>query len=341
MSSVIAVDAMGGDYAPGVAVLGALKAVAEIRDVSILLVGRQDEIEAELAKANSTKSLKEGSDGSFAAGAISILHAPDVIGPDEIPTTAIRRKKGSSIVVGLRAVKEGQAAAFVSAGSTGALLTGATVVIGRAEGIERPALGAMLPHRSGFTFLIDCGANVDCKPIYLDQFAKMGSDYMRHVRGIERPKVGLINIGTEQEKGNTLVKEAYTLMERSAAAGEFNFVGNVEARDVPNGAVDVAVCDAFVGNVILKYTEGLAKGLMGMVKDELMADPVSKIGALISKGAFNRLKKRLDYDEIGGAPFLGLKNLVVKAHGSSNAKAICGAIRQCTLYNTQNQRPSG
>jgi glycerol-3-phosphate acyltransferase PlsX len=311
---------MGGDHAPAAVVQGAARAASEM-DVHILLVGRQDAIEAELAKA--------GAPGK----ALSVLHAPDVIEPHEVPTSAIRRKKESSIMVGLRAVKEGKAAAFVSAGSTGALLTAATVVVGREEGIERPALGALIPNNSSFTFLLDCGANVDCKPSYLLQFAQMGSAYMTKACGIARPRVGLINIGAEQEKGNMLVKEAYGLIEQAAAETGLNFAGNVEARDIPLGAVDVAVCDAFVGNVILKYTEGLAKGLMGMVKAELMADPVSKAGAFISQGAFKRLKKRLDYDSIGGAPFLGLKSLVVKAHGSSNANAVCGAIRQCVLFN--------
>ena len=320
MPIVIAVDAMGGDNAPEEVVKGAALAAEEM-GIHILLVGRQEAIEAELAKVNAP------------AGAISILHAPDVIDTHEVPTIAIRRKKESSLMVGLKAVKEGQAAAFVSAGSTGALLAAATVVIGRAEGVERPALGALLPLRDGFTLLIDCGANVDCKPVYLTQFAQMGSTYMTKARGIKNPRIGLVNIGAEQEKGNALVKETYNLLQEAAERNEINFIGNIEARDIPLSAADVVVCDGFVGNVILKYTEGLAKGLMGMVKDELMADPVSKAGALLAKGAFNRLKKRLDYDEIGGAPFLGLKSLVVKAHGSSNAKAICGAIRQCVLFN--------
>ena len=316
---VIAVDAMGGDNAPAATVAGAVLAAKEM-GIKIMLVGQEDVIRAELAKHSAPD------------GAIAVLHAPDVIETDEIPTKAIRRKRESSIVLGLKAVKEGQASAFVSAGSTGALLTGATVYIGRNEGVERPALGALMPNRSGFTLLVDCGANVDCKPNYLLQFAQMGSEYMKKARGVTSPKVGLINIGAEAEKGNTLVKETYALLEESAAELGINFIGNVEARDVPLGAVDVAVCDAFVGNVLLKYTEGFAKGLMGIVKDELMADPVSKIGALISKRAFGRLRKRFDYDDIGGAPFLGLKSLVVKAHGSSNERAIRGAIRQCKLF---------
>lgn len=318
MPHTIAVDAMGGDNAPGAAVSGAVKAAAEM-NIKILLVGQQDVIETELAKLPSST-------------AVSILHAPDVIGTDEVPTTAIRRKRQSSIMLGLKAVKEGEASAFVSAGSTGALLTGATVVIGRKPGVERPALGALLPNRKGFTFLVDCGANVDCKPTYLAQFAQMGSEYMSKARGVKAPRVGLVNIGAEREKGNALVKEAYGLLEEAAREFGLNFVGNVEARDIPAGVVDVAVCDAFVGNVILKYTEGLAMGLLGMVKDELMSSTLSKLGALMAKGAFGRLRKRLDSDEIGGAPFLGLNALVVKAHGSSNDTAVCSAVRQCVNY---------
>ena len=320
MPVTIAVDAMGGDNAPVIIVKGAALAAAQL-GVKVLLVGRQDAIEAELAKAEAEVNVPKG--------AVSILHAPDVIETHEVPTVAVRRKKESSLIVGLKAVKDGQADAFVSAGSTGALLTGATLVIGRQTGIDRPALGVLLPNRKSHTFLVDCGANVDCKPGYLVQFAQMGSTYMKQVMGIQSPKIGLVNIGTEEEKGNTLVKEAYQLLKEQK---DINFAGNVEARDIPLGAVDVAVCDAFVGNVILKYTEGLAMGLLGMVKDELMADPISKAGAFLAKGAFKRLKGRLNYDEVGGAPFLGLNNLVVKAHGSSNEAAICGAIKQCVLF---------
>jgi len=317
---------MGGDNAPSAIISGAAFAAAEL-GVHIKLVGQEDVIKSELDKIKESGKIKS-------TGEISILHAPDVIGTDEIPTTAIRRKRESSIVLGLKAVKEGQASAFVSAGSTGALLTAATVYVGRKSGIERPALAALLPNRNGHTLLVDCGANVDCKPNYLLQFAQMGSEYMSRARGIKNPKIGLVNIGTEVEKGNTLVKEVYTLLEEAKEQSGLNFVGNIEAREIPMGAVDVAVCDAFVGNVILKHTEGLAKSILGIIKEELMADPLSKVGALISKGAFGRIKKRFDYDEIGGAPFLGLKNLVVKAHGSSNERAIFGAIRQCVLYNS-------
>lgn len=324
MPNIIAIDAMGGDNAPKAIVQGAVLAATELK-VQILLVGHQEAIEKELAEVKAPTD------------AISILHAPDIIDNNEAPTFAIRRKKESSLIKGLKAVKDGQASAFVSAGSTGALLAASTLIIGRAEGIERPALCVRLPNRKGFTFLVDCGANVDCKPSYLAQFAQMGSTYVTRTMGISKPRVGLVNIGVEQEKGNTLVKEAYSLLQDLSEQTKINFVGNVEAREIPLGAVDVAVCDAFVGNVLLKYTEGLAKGLMGMIKDELMSDPISKTGALLAKGAFNRIKKNFDHDAVGGAPFLGLKNPVIKAHGSSGPIAICNAVRQCVLFMAEQQ----
>jgi len=321
---VIALDAMGGDNAPKAIVEGAALAAKEF-GVHILLVGRTKDIEREISQVSSP------------ANAFTIVEAPDIIETHEKPTSAVRRKKQSSMMVGLKTVKEGRASAFVSAGSTGALLTAATVVVGRSEGIERPALGVLIPRQEGFTFLLDCGANVDCKPSYLEQFARLGSDYVSQVLNIQSPRVGLINVGAEQEKGNMLTKEAYSLLEQSG----LNFTGNVEARDIPLGAVDVAVCDAFVGNIVLKYTEGLAKGILGIIKTELMADPLSKVGALLAKGAFKRIKQRFNYDDIGGAAFLGLNNLVVKAHGSSNAAAICGAVRQCIKYSKEREMAGG
>jgi glycerol-3-phosphate acyltransferase PlsX len=314
-SYTIAVDAMGGDNAPSATVEGAVKAAERFANAKIILVGREGEVQAELAKFPSNPR-------------VSILHAEEVIETGEVPTTAIKRKKNSSLVVGLNAVKSGVANAFVSAGSTGALLTGATVIIGRSEGIERPALGTMIPNKAGFTLLIDSGANVDAKPSYLLQFAQIGSDYVRRVRGIANPRVGLINVGAEEEKGNELAKAAFPLLKESG----LNFVGNLEAREIPMGAVDVAVCDAFVGNVILKYTEGFAKAMMDMIKEELKSTTVSKVGALMAKGAFKNLKKRFDYREVGGAPFLGLKALVVKAHGSSDGLAFMSAIGQCVNF---------
>jgi len=306
----IALDTMGGDLGPSAAVEGALRATKEYPHVKIMLVGPQDIL-------------------SPLAQGLEVLHAPEVITPAETPTTAIREKKNSSIVVGLRLVKSGEAHGFVSAGSTGALLTGATVIIGREKGIERPALGTLLPTAKGFVLLIDSGANMDCKPSYLLQFGQIGADYMQRVMGISNPRVGLVNVGAEEEKGNKATKEAYPLLKASG----LNFIGNLEGREIPQGAADVAVCDGFTGNVVLKLTEGLSKTLMGMIKEELMSTTLSKMGALLAKGAFKKLKTRFDYREVGGAPFLGLKSLVVKAHGSSDALAFKNAIRQCIQYN--------
>jgi len=314
----IAVDMMGGDDAPVETVKGCVQALAALdKRVKLLLVGQEEVIRAELAKYTADESRYE------------IIHAPEVIETHETPTIAIKQKKDSSMVVGLNLVKRGEAGAFVSAGSTGALLTGATIIVGRIKGVERPALATILPNEKGWSFLLDVGANVDAKPSYLVQFAKMGAVYMEHIMGVSNPKVGLINIGAEREKGNALTKEAYGLLEE---AHGINFVGNVEPREIPHGAVDVAVCDAFVGNVILKYSEGFAKAMLGMIKSELLSGFLSKIGAVMSKGAFKRLKKRFDYKEVGGAPFLGLTGLVVKAHGNSDAKAIQNAIRQCSVF---------
>jgi len=308
----IAIDAMGCDDGPSVVVDGALQASGVYPGVKLLLVGKEDVIRYELAKHKENPQ-------------ISILHAHEVITPDEVPTTAIRQKKDSSLVMGLKAVKEGRASGFVSAGSTGALLTGATVIVGRKKGVERPALGTPIPTQKGFTLLLDCGANMDCKPSYLMQFGEIGAEYMQKALGVKNPKVGLINVGTEEEKGNAAAKEAFGLLKESG----INFVGNIEAREIPTGVVDVAVCDGFVGNILLKFMEGLSKTMMGMIKEELMSTTISKMGALLAKGAFGKVKKRFDYREVGGAPFLGLNSLVIKAHGSSDAFAMKNAILKC------------
>lgn len=312
---IVALDAMGGDLAPVEIVKGAVDAVKEL-NVDIKLVGKQDKINAELAKYTYPKER------------IQVVHAEEVIGTDEVPTSAIRRKKDSSLVVGLNLAKSGEADAFVSAGSTGALLTGALLIVGRIEGVERPALGTCLPTKTGFTFLLDSGANVDCKAKYLEQFAKMGSVYIENIFGIAQPKVALVNIGAEKEKGNALTKEAYELLEVSE---NINFVGNIEPRNIPFGEADVIVCDGFVGNTILKLSEGLSKTLIDIIKEEITAGSY-KLAAAMLKTPFRNVKKRFDSDEVGGAPFIGLKSLVVKAHGSSNARAIKNAIRQCVLF---------
>jgi len=311
----IAVDTMGGDLGHSAVVEGAVWAIKEFPDINLVLIGDEVVIRSELVKYGNHPN-------------ISILHAPDVIEPNEVPTTAIRQKKESSIVVGLKYIKEGNAQGFVSAGSTGALLTGATLILKRQKGIERPALATLIPTHLGHSLLIDCGANVDAKPSYFLQFGQLGADYMEKCMGVKNPKVALVNIGVEKEKGSIAVKEAYSLLEGS----ELNFIGNIEAREIPKGEVDVIVCDGFVGNVILKFMEGFAKTMMAMLKEELLSGTMSKLGALMAKGAFANLKKRFDYREVGGAPFLGLTSLIVKAHGSSDALAIKSAIRQSVIY---------
>lgn len=313
----VAVDAMGGDHAPNSVVAGCVEAIQKEKNIQVYLVGKEKLIEAELKKYTYNK------------GQIVIVNADEVIENCESPVMAIRKKKDSSIVVGLKLVKEQQADAFVSAGSTGAVLAGGTIIVGRIKGIERPALASLIPNEQGFTLLLDCGANVDCKPSQLVQFAQMGSIYYASILGKESPKVGLVNIGVEAEKGDLLSKETYTLLKEDAS---INFVGNVEARDIPSGDADVIVCDGFVGNVILKYTEGLAASLFGMIKKSLLSSFVSKIGALLIKPSLKKMMKTLDYSEYGGAPLLGLNGLVVKTHGSSDAKAIKNTILQCNKY---------
>lgn len=314
---IIAVDAMGGDNAPAEIVKGCVSALKEHKNIKIILVGRENDVQKELDKYTYDKMK------------MSIVNANEVIATDEVPTIAVKTKKNSSMVIGLNLVKTGDAAAFISAGNTGALLTGAVTIIKRIKGVERPALGTLMPMENGkSSLLIDAGANVDAKPSYLVQFAKMGSVYMENVMGIKNPKVGLINIGAEKEKGNTLTKETYELLEKA----DINFIGNIEARDLFLGEVDVMVCDAFVGNVVLKFAEGFAKSIMRIIKRELFSGFLSKLGALLSLSAFKRLKKYFDYSKVGGAPFIGLSGLVVKAHGNSEEKDVMGAINQCIKF---------
>ncbi|HAG04701.1 MAG TPA: phosphate acyltransferase PlsX [Lachnospiraceae bacterium] len=316
MSDVIAIDAMGGDNAPESIVQGAVEALEKVK-YKIALVGKKEIIDKELSKYTYDKER------------ITVVNADEVIENCETPTIAIKKKKNSSMVVGLNMVKNSQAAAFISAGNTGALLTGATLIVGRIKGIERPALGTLLPTEKGRTLLIDAGANVDAKPSYFPQFALMGSIYVENVLGISSPRVGLVNIGTEEEKGNTVVKEAYGLLNQTK---NINFQGNAEARDITKGDFDVVVCDAFVGNVILKFMEGFAHSIFRMIKEEVMKKLIYKVGMLLAKGAFKKMLKMADYDTIGGAPFLGLKGLVVKAHGASDNRAVVGAVTQCAAF---------
>ncbi|MBE5773271.1 MAG: phosphate acyltransferase PlsX [Clostridiales bacterium] len=310
---VIAVDAMGGDNAPDAIVAGAVQAVREFKDIKVLLAGPKDRIEALIADAKDV------------ADRIEILPADEVITMEEAPMLAVRKKVNSSMVQAMLAVREKRAGAVVSAGSTGAVLACGMLRIGRIRGIERPALAPVIPGAKKPFLLIDSGANVDCQPKYLNQFGLMGSVYMRSVMGIEDPAVGLVNIGAEEEKGNKLTKETYQLMK---AQKSYRFVGNAEARDIPGGDFDVVVADGFDGNIILKYTEGIVKALLSMLKEGLMSSTVTKIGAALSKPAFRDLKRKLDYNAYGGAPMLGVEGAVVKAHGSSGEEAIKNAVRQ-------------
>lgn len=313
----IIMDAFGGDNAPAAVVEGAALALGRFDDISITLCGREDAIRAELQKH------------SYDAARMAVLDAQEVIDCHEAPTLAIKRKKDSSLVKALSAVANGEADCVVSAGSTGALLAGATFLVRRIKGVKRPALAPLLPTRTGGQMmLIDCGANADCKPSYLQQFAVMGSAYMKGVLGMESPRVALLSNGAEAEKGNELTKAAYPLL----AAAPVNFVGNCEARDILSGGHDVLVCDGFSGNVVLKYTEGLSATILAMLKDELMADTRAKLGAALAKPAFRRMKKKMDYTEQGGAPLLGVNGGVIKAHGSSDAKAFCSAVMQARRF---------
>ena len=310
----IFLDAMGGDNAPQAPVAGALEALRRFPRLEIVLAGDPAAIEP---------LLKDGED---VRSRLTVLDCPEVITNCEAPVMAVRRKKQSAIVDGMLKLRDGQVDAFVSAGSTGAVLSGGMFRLGRLRGIDRPALAPLLPNGKGYFLLIDCGANVDCRPEYLHQFAMMGSAYMQGMRGLKSPRIGLVNNGAEAEKGCALTKEAYALLE---ADQRLNFVGNVEAREITHDQADVIVCDGFVGNVILKFMEGVAGTLMGIIKKELMADLRGKIGGLISKPAFRRVAKRMDYTEVGGAPLLGVQGAVIKAHGSSNGHAIACAIGQC------------
>lgn len=318
--TIVALDAMGGDNAPKEMIKGAVQALEKTDAVQVLLVGKEDVIRAELAQYTYDKAR------------IEIVNATEVIETAEPPVNAIRRKKDSSIVVGMKLVKEGQADAFVSAGSSGAVLVGGQVIVGRIKGVERPPLAPLIPTEKGVSLLVDCGANVDARPSHLVQFAKMGSIYMEHVVGIKNPKVGIVNIGAEEEKGNALVKETFPLLKGEK---NINFIGSVEAREIPHGQADVIVCEAFAGNIILKLFEGVGNVLISEIKKGMMGSLRSKIGALLVKPALKKALKSFDSSEYGGAPLLGLNGLVVKTHGSSTAKEICNTIIQCVTFKEQ------
>lgn len=316
----VALDAMGGDNAPQAVVQGAVDVALKREDIKILLVGQEDVVNAELQKYTYPKER------------IEVVHASEVIETAEPPVMAIRKKKDSSIVVALNMVKKGEADAFVSAGSSGAVLVGGQLIVGRIKGVERPPLAPLMPTEKGVSLLIDCGANVDARPSHLLQFAKMGSIYMKNVMGIENPRVAIVNIGAEEEKGNALVKETFPLLKE---CDDINFIGSIEAREIPHGGADVIVCEAFVGNVILKLFEGVGAVLLSEVKKGLMTSLRSKIGALLIKPALKETMKSFDASEYGGAPLLGLNGLVVKTHGSSTAKEIANSIVQCVTFKEQ------
>ena len=314
----IILDAMGGDHAPDAPVLGAIEA-AKAYGSQITLVGRGEDILSVLNKHN-IENLPEG---------IQIANAEDVVDMHDDPANVIRKKPNSSMVLGLKMLADGQGDAFVSAGSTGALLSGATLLVKRVKGIRRAAMGPAMPNKAGGkTVILDCGANAECTPEFLLQFGLVGSLHAKATYGVENPKVGLLNIGTEDTKGTPLQKEAYGLLQQAADKGLINFVGNVEARDVPLGAVDVVVCDGFAGNVLLKSIEGTAMFMGSLISRMFKKNLLSKLAAALVMKDIKAFKKLLDYREIGGTQFLGIKKPVIKAHGSSDAIAFRNAIRQ-------------
>ena len=313
---VIAVDAMGGDFGPSVVVPGAVDA-ARTGSFKVLLVGRSEAVSAELAKLD------------LAGVDVDVVHADDVAEMDEKPSDILRRKKNASIQVACRLVKDGQADGVVSPGHSGATVACGMFIMGRIPGVERPALASLMPTEKSPMVLLDVGANVDCKPHHLLQFGLMANEFAKDMLDLENPRLGLLSIGEEEGKGNTLVKETYELLK---LVQNLNFVGNVEGRDIFTGGLDVIVCDGFVGNVALKLSEGLATSLSRLLKRELLGSTMAKIGTLLARNAFKRFAKFVDYAEYGGAPLLGLNGIAVVAHGRSNAKAVASATRMAAAF---------
>ena len=313
----VALDAMGGDNAPGEIVKGAIEALNANSSIFTYLVGKEDSINEELSKYTYDKKRVE------------VINATEIIETGDPPVMAVRRKKDSSLVKAMYLVKEGQADAFISAGSSGAIIVGGQTIIGRIPGVERPPLAPVIPTKTGFSLLVDSGGNVDARSSFLVQWAKMGSIYMRDIHGIPNPRVAIVNVGLEEEKGNSLVKETYPLLKECS---DINFIGSIEAREIPSGAADVIVCDAFVGNVILKLYEGTASTLIGLVKQTMMKNLKTKIGALLIKKDLKEDLKSLDAKQYGGAPLIGINGLVVKAHGSAKATEIRNSILQCVKF---------
>lgn len=324
---IILLDAMGGDNAPDANIKGAVKAVNEVsQSTEILLIGKEDVIN------NRVKELYNKEKLSDISPRLKIYNATETIEMEDTPTVAIKHKKDSSMVVGFNLLKEGKGDVFISAGNSGALLTGATLLVGRIKGIDRPALAGILPAYKSQLLLMDCGSNTNCKPINLLQFAQMSSIYMHNTLGIERPKIGLLNIGTEETKGNELVKNSYQLLKKYSDDLNINFIGNVEGREAFLGDVDVIIADGFTGNVFLKSVEGLGKFVKKSLKESLMHNIWSKIGSVPTLPAIKRFAKTVDYKEYGGALFLGVQKPVVKAHGSSDEKLFKFTIKQAEQF---------
>ena len=310
----VALDALGGDNAPGEVVLGAIQAAREY-SMGVYLVGREEAIRAELARHDT-----QGLD-------LPIVHTDEVIEMDDHPASAVRRKKNASMTLALQLVRDGLALGAVSAGNSGAMMAASLFTLKRIEGVDRPALGGIFPTRDGVSLVIDIGANTDCKPEYLQQFALMGSIYMERIFSVSSPRVGLLANGEEETKGNEQVQQAHQLLKANAATLGLNFIGNVEGRDIPAGGADVVVCDGFVGNVVLKLSEGLAETILGLLRTQMTSSLPSKLAAAVLRPGLRKVFRRMDYAEYGGVPLLGVNGSAIVSHGRSNAKAIKNALR--------------